>query len=748
MPREHNFLLGHGERLTGEIKIKRSGGDKHPPYTLSQARDRMRACLHRVTTQIDQLPAEACPHDQVVAVMTIHPRYISKSDHPEVLLDAVGLRSIGSRSREVSPTQWGIKNPPESGKAVTEELFVAGTRRAFHTWENEISRWDETFGPSVFLGQLESIYTQAPVEKLRGIPDGQDEVLLEVALHNAGHRQIVAEFGAYAQSLGASVLLDRSRWVGGLTFVPVRVQKAALAELAKFTFLRVARGMPSIRPVPTALLRGQSTFPVILPTDGPLDPSVRSVIFDGGLPDSVDLTSWVRMVEPAGIGAPVPDLLQHGLGVTSAFLFGPLTQGIIPARPWCHVDHVRVLDRHTGAGGDLEYVDVLDRILAHLDANVGVYSFVNLSLGPSMPVDDDEVTAWTAALDDRFSRQPVLTTVAAGNDGDADSAAGLNRVQPPADGVNVLTVGSCDSMGAGWGRASYSCVGPGRSPGIVKPEGLAFGGAAGDPFMVLQAGVATTKAMPIHGTSFAAPFVLQAASSVRVQLGEEFSPLAAKALLIHRAEACDLDRKEVGWGRFEVDPRRLITCEDDEALVVFQGELPVGQHLRAPVPLPDTPLSGMISISATLVIAPEVDPEHPSTYTRSGLEVTFRPHSERFGKSPEGEPSANPKTISFFSQKELYKDPEFVLRDDGHKWEPCLHRSRDFRASSLHAPVFDIYYHHREMGKKATDPQPIRYALVISIRAPKVADLYNQVVRTYNQILIPLQPKVQVPVRV
>lgn len=748
MPREHNFLLGKGERLTGEIKIKRSGGDKHPPYTLSQARDRMRACLHQVTTQIDQLPAEACPHDQVVAVMTIHPRYISKSDHPEVLLDAVGLRSVGSRSREVSPSEWGIKNPPESGKAVTEELFVAGTRRAFHTWENQISQWDEAYGPSAFLSQLESIYTQSPIEKLRGIPDDQDEILLEVALHNAGHRQIVVEFASYARSFNATVMLERSRVVGGLTFVPVRVRRTFLPELAKFTFLRVARGMPSIRPVPTALLRGQSTFPVTLPTGGPMDPSVRSVIFDGGLPDTVDLTKWVRKIEPAGIGASVPDLLQHGLGVTSAFLFGPLAPGIVPTRPWCYVDHVRVLDSHTGAGGDMEYVDVLDRILAHLDANEGVYTFVNLSLGPSMPVDDDEVTAWTAALDERFSRQQVLTTVAAGNDGEADSASGLNRVQPPADGVNVLTVGSCDSMGPNWGRASYSCVGPGRSPGIVKPEGLAFGGADGDPFMVLQAGVPATKARPINGTSFAAPLVLQAASSVRVQLGEEFSPLATKALLIHRAEACDLDRKEVGWGRFEVDSLRLITCDDDEALVVYQGELPVGQHLRAPVPLPGTPLAGMIRISATLAISPEVDPEHPSTYTRSGLEVTFRPHSERFTNSPDGSPSLNPKTITFFSQKELYKDPEFLLRDDGHKWEPCLHHHRNFRAASLHEPVFDIYYHHREMGKKALDPQPIRYALVVSIKAPNVADLYNQVVRTYNQILIPMQPKIQVPVRV
>ena len=66
---------------------------------------------------------------------------------------------------------------------------------------------------------------------------------------------------------------------------------------------------------------------------------------------------------------------------------------------------------------------------------------------------------------------------------------------------------------------------------------------------------------------------------------------------------------------------------------------------------------------------------------------------------------------------------------------------------SLEKPCFDIYYHHRESGSKADDPQPIPYALIVGIRAPKVKDLYDRVVRTYANILVPLKPQLRVPIR-
>jgi transposase len=58
-------------------------------------------------------------------------------------------------------------------------------------------------------------------------------------------------------------------------------------------------------------------------------------------------------------------------------------------------------------------LEVLDRILNHLDANPN-YEFINISLGPRLPAEDDDVTEWTAALDDRFAAGRAVATVAAG----------------------------------------------------------------------------------------------------------------------------------------------------------------------------------------------------------------------------------------------------------------------------------------------------------------------------------------------
>jgi len=134
-------------------------------------------------------------------------------------------------------------------------------------------------------------------------------------------------------------------------------------------------------------------------------------------------------------------------------------------------------------------------------------------------------------------------------------------------------------------------------------------------------------------------------------------------------------------------------------------------------------------------------------YTRSGLEVSFRPHSGRFTKPRNGKKPKHAKTRSFFSSALLYGKPEIMLREDGHKWEPCLHHEERLRSKSLSEPCFDIYYHHRESGMKVVDPQPIPYAFVVSLKAPKVSTLYNQVVRAYANILVPLQPQTRIHIR-
>lgn len=744
MARENNFLLGYGERLTTNVDVKTTRGPKNPPYGFLAARRHISDGLKSAVVSFEQLPDTACPDDLVTAVVTMHPRYISKSDFPTELLDEVGLKPVGGRSKRIKPRQWGIKKPPED--ALTDEILVMGTRNDFSSWARSIPKWNETHRGSGHLTHIEELSAFMANAKIQKLPDESKEVLLEVVLHDCTEG-IIDYFDTYAKTCDAQLVKKHLKFIKGLAFVPVHTTSNKINQLADFSFIRVVRAMPTMRPLQPALLRKNKFFPVTLPQQAGINPKIRVAIFDGGIPPNSPVAPWVRVVEPGNLGPPLPEYQQHGLAVTSAFLFGPLEPGQQALRPLCHVDHIRVLDNATGKNGDYEYYDVLDRILEKLDDKKTVYDFVNISLGPDIPVDDDEVTRWTASLDQRFAGGKSLTTIAAGNSGHLDSTSGLNRIQPPSDAVNVLSVGACNNLDlTNWAPADYSCRGPGRCPGIVKPDGVIFGGSSAQPFMALTPGV-KPLAVEIQGTSFASPYALRSALSIPVQLGSVFNPLAIHALLVHRADQGPYDLSEVGWGRFENDYDRLITCDDDEALVIFQGKMPVGDYLRAPVPLPEGELKGMINITATLVISPEVDPSFPNAYTRAGLDIVFRPNSKRFKPGPDGKIPQHPDTRSFFSHKNIFGVAEFELRGEGHKWEPCLKATRQFRSTSLKEPCFDIYYHHRSEGKKANKPKPIPYALVVSAQAPKISNFYDKVVRTYSNILVPIRPQTRIQVR-
>ncbi len=181
-------------------------------------------------------------------------------------------------------------------------------------------------------------------------------------------------------------------------------------------------------------------------------------------------------------------------------------------------------------------------------------------------------------------------------------------------------------------------------------------------------------------------------------------------------------------------------------MVIFQGELPVKEYLRVHVPLPKGKIQGKVVISATLVIAPEVDPGFPNLYTRHGIELTYRPHAGRFSKRG-GKVGTVPISKPFFTSKALFPKGEYQLRREDYKWEPCLKAQKvHANAQGLSSASFDIYHHSRDKGHGHPDPRPIPYALVLGVLAPKDSELYNRVVRSYQNILVPMQPQLRIRV--
>jgi hypothetical protein len=743
------FLLGHGHRLTSDIRVPKNFPDVDPPYTFDEAKSRVAPMLVQAVEEANRIPREASPEGFVVSRLVIHPQYTAKSYFPSKLLQEVGLEAIGSRSANVVPERLRKKRSTTEAME-TVELFVSGHRNDLLAWSSQLPYWTEDNRGAGQLFEVEKFATMTGADRVRSssIPAEEGnkrsrELMLEAVLHTTGQvgaDDVIAAFSQFAGSYGVEPDLDRRFDIGGLTFLPIRIMREAVEPVSNFTFLRIIRGLPSLRPVGSIARSFQvpRSFPCSIPTSNAVDPSLRVAVFDGGSPNPDGLGGYVTLHEPAGLGNSVRQFESHGHKVTSALLFGHIPDGGELPTPYSNVDLFRVLDDQSG-NNPLQLYDVLGRIRDALQSKR--YEFVNISIGPTLPIDDDDVHPWTAVIDDLLSDANTLASVAVGNDGQKDWPSGNARVQVPSDSVNALSVGACTSLGDTWERAPYSCIGFGRSPGRIKPDVLAFGGHDLEQFLVLNENCA--RAVGTEGTSFASPLALRQAIGIRAHFGDLLTPLSIKSLMVHCADRQEgHDRREVGWGRVPSELDRFVVCPDGVVRVVYQGDLSAAQWMRAQIPLPTGLPNTRVEICATFCIASATDPQDPSNYTRSGLEITFRPHSEK--RSQGG--GVHATSGGFFKSSDF--DSENELRRNAHKWETVLHASRRFNASSLHDPVFDVHYQSRMAGKPTRAGDKIKYSLIVTIRAPKVADLYDQVLRRYQTILEPLQPRIDIPVRV
>ncbi|MCC5850910.1 MAG: S8 family peptidase [Verrucomicrobia bacterium] len=733
-----NFILGSGERLTEPVKVKTGFGAKQLPYSLNEARERLESQFSEVVAQVDRLPADACPLGYAVMRWTLHPQYIAKSYFPMHLLQAMGLESVGSRTVEIQPRKWTRKE--EVRPTPTTELYVAGKRSHFRQVPERMRVLEEGSKEADNLISLESVKTLEASTRRRLVSTNR-ELFLEVGLHllqSENPDEVKQHFIIYATKLGFVPSTDLSFTSGLLWFLPMENCDGKLDDLAQFTLIRVIRPVPPMRGLRPFVRAAEVTIPCTLSELPPLSTEPKVAILDGGLPVLHAASDWVRRYHKLDARAPDdPDGLAHGLAVTSAFLFGPLTRKKKAPQPYAPVDHYRVLDGHSGGEDPYELYRTLGMVEEVLLS--GQYQFLNLSLGPDLPIEDDEVQPWTAVIDEQLSDGQTLMTVAVGNNGERDRATRNDRIQVPADAVNALSVGSADDTCEDWSRASYSATGPGRCPGVVKPDLMAFGGGPEHYFHVLQEGTKPSM-YPTQGTSFAAPYLLRTAVGIRALLGNDISPLAIKALLVHMADRKEYGVLEVGMGKIPEDLMEIVSCPPGVVRVLYQGELNPGKYIRAKIPLPDNGLTGMAEMKATFCFACPTDAQDAAAYTRAGLDIYFRPHADKLKPKKEHQ-----ETKSFFSRTAHAIEAE--LRNDFGKWETMLQGESKMRGSSLHKPVFDIHYNAREMGAASGSAAKIPYALVITLRAQKHTELYNEILQAYPQILVPIQPKVAVQIQ-
>lgn len=733
MAKKTNYLIGKAEELAKFTPPPKMDPQSRDLYTINEVVQRLIPQLQRINKEFSELDGSLCPRGFTVAKMTLHPSYIAKGHFPKQLLRDMGVRSIGSKAAEVKPDKWMRKGRPE--KSPSTSLFVAGKIENFVEFEKKLyTLTNDSYAAQdvMKIWSFESISAASKLKENDSSSPGYFEVGIQF-IPEGTSEFIKQSFISYAQNLGFEVRDDLSLEVSNLWFLPVIGAPDRAIELARHSFVRVVRPMSPLRSFRPLVRSLPGSSKAKLPSAPPLASDVRVAILDGGLPATHSIGPWLNEYRLSDSSShDYPGGPDHGLGVTSAFLFGPLPHNSEALRPYSFVDHHRILDSDINGEDPLE----LYRTLTHIEDILisRQYEFINISLGPDLPIDDDEIHPWTALLDSYLADGETFLTIAAGNNGEGDETLGLNRIQVPSDSVNAIAVGAADRVDEKWQKAIYSASGPGRAPGRVKPDLLEFGGSHHQYFHVLNA-APYPELVPQQGTSFSAPYLLRKAVGVRALFGHDITPLAIKALLINSAQSNEQKQCQVGWGKVIGEVDTLIQSPEGVAKILYQGELLPGKYLRVPVPVPENGINGMVKIKATCCFSSHVDPQDTSMYTKAGVEIAWIPKKDK-------------KKDSFFQQ--VKKATEAELRRDAAKWEPVLHAEKRKNGKLLDEPAFQIHYMARDSGANisSTKADIIKYAFVVTLEAPKHKEIFSDILKAYSNILSEIEPRIATDIEI
>ncbi len=763
-------LLVNGEALRLDVQAPNAGGgEKYEPQTVEAAQNLLIPQINEAAQQVEALAPRFRAEGRVYVEAKLLPNYLAASYFPTELLSHVGATPVGSRAdigqyvtktKSVkSQTRRLIFTVSDDGLLELRRLINQGGRN-----RTEIQAFTQ-------IRELSEIALPRQSDVLKVPPQPKEETptrsVWEGVLHprtsSLGEaipldNDTLERWFDLISSEGGEVHRDFVRTVGGLTFTPVSLDADRVDQLSHFNPLRVLRPMPAIRPRPRFGTR--SVHRLAAPVSNqPVMTNVSVAVFDGGVDvarranglfsvAAKDLTT-----EPADQGE-----LDHGTGVTGAVLYGLVEPGDQAPTPPLPVTSYRVLPA-PHIPGDLEGYWVLDRIKESIKA--GGHRLINLSLGPTLAVEDDmEPNRWTSELDQLAWDDDVLFVVAAGNDGDQDRDLGLHRVQVPADMANGLAVGACDapSPEKPWTRAPYSSMGPGRHGARVQPMGVQFGGAEKRMFNIVRADGSFLEAA---GTSFAAPVTTHALADLVTRLPRVNSSVL-RAFATHFAERPSQHvklRDEVGYGRQPLTFEDLMECGPNAAHVLYIDDIERGDLLGYQIPIAGQQSSDL-KLQITLAYASPVDPTQPTEYTSASLELVMRPHHRMHsfrppkGLSVKGQildigssdartllaqgwiPSQEPVTKTLGGVKAGASEAQ--LRDSG-KWETVRHYRMTLKPGEVELPRLEVSYVARRSGALDNSPTTIPFALLISVVDESATDDIYDSVRAQFTALRPAQ---------
>lgn len=768
------LILGNGEQYIQPITKRFTGRAAEPPRAYADARDLVKRGVAAALTAFETLPDAKKLSDEPVFCLRLHPDVTAKTYSPIAIFEEVPeVRPIGSRNYreridEVAPTnrieKKRKKEPAEEAAEVSGRLvFVQSTPQGFQRLMTQLdraeSRLKKQFKDEV--RRIERFDTLTPAEQILGFTADWREGRAELVLHPTKSRpetQLEFVFELFDE---VGIEGERSRvrqYLGGPTFISCRLDRQSLNALAGVNPLRAAHplhfgGLPDLRSAKT----GNAPSPPSSTTRS----TIKVGMFDGGVDPTVPLLAGHVEVDTAlEIRTPPnPDGVMHGTAVAGALLHGPLNdfkaKDVLPPPP-VYVVSIRALPTSDPQDEDLyEAIDVVERAVpARNDIRI-----FNLSFGPRGPIEDDALSRFTYVLDDLAVKHKVTFFIAVGNDGEYP---GYDRIQSPSDVVHGVGVGAFTMNGKAPVHAGYSCRGPGRECGKVKPDLAAFGGCENRPMHLVS--TSPLQKLLHWGTSFASPLAARLGAEA-AECFERSSPLLSRALLVHTAIHPEGDPDhELGHGCVPLSVDDVISCEEKSVTVVFRGDLLPAHLVRLPVPWPENEeIPGKVDLSWTIAALSPIDPNHPGDYTSCCIEETFYPDSRLYVYSPPKgqkgkivrlDSTRDHTTISGLLSKGWQKS-QFPVTQSGNayrdeqarrldcKWEPLVRRRVTKFASKLSDPFLTLHAIARNGARERFD-----YVAVVTVTAPKFeGDLYDRV-RSQYPALAPIRIRTEAEIRV
>jgi hypothetical protein len=768
---QRRLILGNGEQYIQAVTKPTTGRSPEPPRGYDEARDLVKAGVRAALDGFEALPAAKKLPDEAVFCMRLHPDATAKSYDPAAIFSEVPeLRNVGSRyyeagAGEVAQTRRieKLRQKDETevkGRLVFVQGPPGGFERLLRHLDRPTSRLKQQFREEV--QRVERFDTLADSEQIFGFRPDWKEGRVELVLHPSTYSP--EEQAHFLEGLFEEVEVDAARsrvrlYPGGPTFISCRLNRRSLAAITGANPLRAAhplsfRNLTDLRHAPTAAAPKPPTTTT--------RSTIKIGMFDGGIDPTVPLLQG-HVEEDLALAIstpPVATAVAHGTAVAGALLYGPLN-GLKAAdrlsAPPVYVVSIRALPTSDPHDVDLyEAIDVIERAVpARNDIKV-----FNLSFGPRGPIDDDPVSRFTYVLDDLAYTHKVTFFVAVGNDG---AVSGLDRIQAPSDLVHGVGVGAFTMDGDGHMRAPYSCKGPGRECGKIKPDVAAFGGCENTPIHLtsVKAGLKLLS----WGTSFAAPVAARLGAQ-SCELFERSSALLGRALLVHTAtHPGGTPDPLLGHGCVPPGTDEILFCDDRTVTVVFQGDILPTRIVKLPIPWPsEVDIPGKVEIRWTVAALPPVNPNHPGDYTCCCLEETFYPHSSKFLYSPAAGVSDKPRRLHAADDaKEIgsllkggWKRAAFPLSESGNqyksederraldcKWETVVRRRVSKLAKSIHDPFMTIHAIGRNGASKRFD-----YVVIVTLRASGYdGDLYSDI-RSRFPALSPIRLRTEAEIRV